>query len=223
MLSSKLVRTPRCVVPKTNVFSTIICGTSRLFSNSTTLFQTAKSAPNSEKTNTLHPRVKETTNIVGIPVQPRWREMLLKLCDDILEAIKAVPENTFYRVVTENNFKHFRQVVQNNTDYEIVEDLINRGQVEELIMMFEDELQLIPMMVEWKPWEVTETDAAVMRDDLQHNDDFILAEDYEPPVMKFLTTTGVYQVEYTQEELEKAEKEKKKKAEAQQPAVDPKK
>jgi hypothetical protein len=76
--------------------------------------------------------------------------------------------------------------------------------------LFEDELALIPMMAEWKPWEVTEDDAAVMRDDIQHNDDFILADDYVPPKMKFLSTKGIYQVEWTQEELDKIEADKKK-------------
>lgn len=156
---------------------------------------------------------KQSTGIVGVPLQPRWREMLLKLSEDVLEAVKQIPENTFYRVVTENNFKFFQRVVREArgpNDFERVEEIINRGQVEELILLFEDELALIPMMAEWKPWEVTEDDAAVMRDDIQHNDDFILADDYVPPKMKFLSTKGIYQVEWTQEELDKIEADKKK-------------
>jgi NADH dehydrogenase (ubiquinone) 1 alpha subcomplex subunit 5 len=82
---------------------------------------------------------KYTTGLVGVPVQLRWRPMLLKLIDDVFSSLtKHIPENTFYRVSTENNFKFFQKVIADeNNDYEDVEDIINRGQVEELIMMFE--------------------------------------------------------------------------------------
>ena len=37
-----------------------------------------------------------------------------------------------------------------------MEDEIGCGQLEELILHAQDELSLIPKMVEWKPWEVPE-------------------------------------------------------------------
>jgi NADH dehydrogenase (ubiquinone) 1 alpha subcomplex subunit 5 len=39
---------------------------------------------------------------------------------------------------------------------EKIEEKIQGGQVEELIVQAQDELQLIPKMAEWKPWEVSE-------------------------------------------------------------------
>ncbi len=82
---------------------------------------------------------KPTTGVVGLPVQLRWRPMLLKLIDDVLNSLKThIPEGTFYRVSSENNFKFFQKVISDeNNDYEDVEDIINRGQVEELILIFE--------------------------------------------------------------------------------------
>lgn len=196
MLVSGFLRSSRHMyVSRTKVCQIMFPGSQRLFSNDRFFMNQVK--------------VKPTTGIVGIPVQARWREMLLKLCDDVFTQLKQIPENTFYRIVTENNFKFFQRVIRENTDYEVVEDILNRGQVEELIIQFEDELQLIPMMAQWKPWEVTEEDAATMKDDIEHNEDFILADDYVPPKMKFLSWNGIYQVEYSQEELDKIEQEKR--------------
>src|SRR5690606_27006066 len=59
------------------------------------------------------PRYKITTGLVGVPVQKRWREMLLKLCDDVLNAVKEIPEGVYYRHVVENNFRYFGEVASN--------------------------------------------------------------------------------------------------------------
>eukprot|EP01080_Neovahlkampfia_damariscottae_P007471 gene7471-11795_t len=149
---------------------------------------------------------KETTGLVGIPPQPRWREMTLKLIDDVLSEIKTIPEDTFYRVSTENNFNFFKKVILENEDYEKVEEIINRGQVEELIMMIEDELQVIPKMREHEPWVVTQESADAARAFHENGDDYSTPDDYVYPELSFSTSTGRYQVTYTPEEIEQMKK-----------------
>ena len=165
----------------------------------------------------LQARVKPTTGLVGIPVQPRWREMMLKLCDDALTKVQVdIPKGTLYRTVTENNFRFFQRVAKDNDDYEVVEDILNRGQVEEVIMLMEDEITLISKMAEWKPWIVDDESVDLEYRAAENGDDFSLPHDFVPPEMKYLKWDGIYNVEYTEEELLKMEQEKKEAEEKQQ-------
>lgn len=163
-------------------------------------------------------KLKPTTGLVGVPVQPKWRQIMLKLIDDVISELDTrIPKNTAYRVFTENNFKFFRRVVEENDDYEVVEDTINRGQVEELIMMFEDELTLIPLMEQWKPWHVTEESVKLEKKYFDNiKSDPMLPEDFKYPYdqFKYNTWSGIYQVEYTEEELAAMEEAKQAEADA---------
>lgn len=157
-------------------------------------------------------KVKELTTLTGVPVQPRWREMLLKLCDDVLTEVKVIPQGVFYRAVIENNFKFFQSVVQKHDDYEVVESIIDRGQVEQLIMMFEDELQLIPFMAKHKPWIVDEENAKEARECYENGDDYDIPEEYQPATpFTFKTWNGIYNVMLTPEEIIEMEKKQEKK------------
>lgn len=152
-------------------------------------------------------KVKELTSLVGVPVQPRWREMLLKLCDDVLKEIQTIPKGVFYRQVTENNFKFFQSVIQKHDDYEMVESIIDRGQVEQLIIMFEDELELIPVMAENKPWIVTEDSALEAKEHYENGDDYDIPDGHKPTIpLEFKTWNGIYNVTLTPEEILEMEK-----------------
>jgi len=144
--------------------------------------------------------------LVGVPVQPRWREMLIKLSDDVLREVQQVPSGTFYRASVENNFKFFKSVLEKHDDYEEVEEILNRGQVEELIMQFEDELEIIPHIVRERPWEVTQ-DSANQAKKVESMEDFVLPGDYEKPDLEFTTWSGVYNV--TPSEAEWVEMDRK--------------
>ncbi len=142
-------------------------------------------------------KMKSTTGLVGVPVQPRWRPMMLKLCDDVLKSLDHynIPQNSYYRVMTENSFRYFQKVVVENEDYEAVEELIDRGQVEELIMLFEDELTLIPLMSQWKAWEISEESIeAEKRFWANGGMDFALPNNFIYPFekLKYKTWNGVY-------------------------------
>lgn len=99
-------------------------------------------------------KVKETTGIVGLEVVPNAREVLISLYDKTLNEIKTIPENVRYRKHVEAFTNHRRKVCQEEEDWETIEKRIACGQVEELIEDAQSELELIPKMAEWKPWEV---------------------------------------------------------------------
>ncbi|KAL9657036.1 hypothetical protein ABK040_014584 [Willaertia magna] len=169
-------------------------------------FRLSKILFQQQNTNTVTRRLKQTTGLVGVPVQHRWREMILKLCDDGLKSINQIPKGVFFRTQCENNFKYFQKVCNEHDDYEIVEDILNRGQVEEIIMQLEDQVDLIPKMAEWRAWEVDEEDVKIERKQATTLEyDLDIPTDHIPPKMKFLTWSGVYETEYTQEQLKEQE------------------
>ncbi|EFC48442.1 NADH-ubiquinone oxidoreductase [Naegleria gruberi] len=162
----------------------------------------------------LAPRVKTMTGIVGFPAQPRWREMILMLCDDGLNKLDScnIPKGTFFRTSNENNFKYISQVCRSTDDYQVVEDTLNRGQVEEIIVLLEDQLDLIPKVAEWRAWEIDADDVKYEKDEaitLEYDCD--IPKDHIPPKMKFLQWNGVYETEFTPEEVKQMQ------AAAQQP------
>jgi NADH dehydrogenase (ubiquinone) 1 alpha subcomplex subunit 5 len=98
--------------------------------------------------------VKESTGITGLPVVPNAREVLLDLYQETLRQIAKLPNEAAYRHLVEKMVNHRLQILQSESDYEVIEEKIGQGQLEELIQAAKDELQLIPKMLEWKPWEV---------------------------------------------------------------------
>jgi len=69
---------------------------------------------------------------------------------------QAIPADAQYRVNVEKFTNYRLSICETETDPEVIERKIMQGQVEELIEQAEDELNLIPLMAEWKPWVVPE-------------------------------------------------------------------
>ncbi|KAJ1896485.1 hypothetical protein LPJ66_003962 [Kickxella alabastrina] len=100
---------------------------------------------------------KVTTGIVGLPVNPNARPQLLGLYKKTLEEVKAkIPESAVYRQSVEAITTQRLKIVEQNEDTEKIEELINCGQIEELIDQAEDEIKLVSRMAEWKAWEPLE-------------------------------------------------------------------
>ncbi|CAM6020013.1 unnamed protein product [Sphagnum balticum] len=100
--------------------------------------------------------VKATTGIVGLEVVPNAREVLISLYRETLKAVEPIPTTAQYRKSVEALTQHRLKVCMEEEDWEKIEEKIQGGQVEELIVQAQDELQLIPKMAEWKPWDVPE-------------------------------------------------------------------
>eukprot|EP00002_Diphylleia_rotans_P013501 TRINITY_DN263_c0_g2_i1.p1 TRINITY_DN263_c0_g2~~TRINITY_DN263_c0_g2_i1.p1 ORF type:complete len:145 (+),score=47.69 TRINITY_DN263_c0_g2_i1:50-484(+) len=96
---------------------------------------------------------KQSTGIVGIPVVPNAREVLINMYTHTLQIVKAIPAQADYRKAVEEFTTHRLEVVKSTEDIAEIESKINCGQVEELIEQAKDELELIPVMLQWKPWD----------------------------------------------------------------------
>lgn len=74
-----------------------------------------------------------------------------------------MPETAAYRVNVEKITNYRLEVVNSNEGMEKIEAKLDIGQMPEIIEQAQDELELIPHMVQWKPWEMgTEKKAAVI-------------------------------------------------------------
>jgi NADH dehydrogenase (ubiquinone) 1 alpha subcomplex subunit 5 len=99
-------------------------------------------------------RVKKTTGLVGIEVQPHGREILIKLYEKMLEELKKLEPNVEFRIWMETLLKKRLKILYETEDVFEIEEKIGRGQIEELIIEAENQLkEFIPMMIKERPWE----------------------------------------------------------------------
>ena len=68
--------------------------------------------------------------------------------------MRSIPESAAYRINVEKITKHRLKIVEEEQSIESIEKRLGIGQVQEVIEQAQDELDLIPHMIEWQPWNV---------------------------------------------------------------------
>ncbi|RDD43567.1 NADH dehydrogenase [ubiquinone] 1 alpha subcomplex subunit 5, partial [Trichoplax sp. H2] len=81
------------------------------------------------------------------------QQTLISLYNKVLTAVSQLPQEAGYRRHTEELTKNRLQIVESETNTEMIEKKINSGQVEELIVQAERELTLVEQMKSWQPWQ----------------------------------------------------------------------
>ncbi len=102
---------------------------------------------------------KETTGVVGLPMNEKAREDLKDRIGSILDALEShgIPSTAAYRQTIEERCREkMKALMVHETTDEELEKLFGR-QLEQEIKLCDDELSLIPKMAEWKPWEADES------------------------------------------------------------------
>ncbi|XP_069812198.1 NADH dehydrogenase [ubiquinone] 1 alpha subcomplex subunit 5 [Dendropsophus ebraccatus] len=97
--------------------------------------------------------LKKTTGLVGLAVAQNPHERLRILYTKILATLQTVPKDAAYRKYTEQIINDRFTAIKTESNVEKLEEKINCGQIEEVIVQAENELQLARKMLEWKPWE----------------------------------------------------------------------
>lgn len=97
-----------------------------------------------------------STGLAGIPVHPNPRPHLIQTYGQTLTALSRLPAHSVYRQATEAVTQRRLAICEANEDVSIIEHQVNNGQMEELIIQAEDELRLVNLMEEYKPWEELE-------------------------------------------------------------------
>ncbi|KAG0230620.1 hypothetical protein BGW42_000825 [Actinomortierella wolfii] len=102
---------------------------------------------------------KKTTGIYGLPVHPDPRPHLISIYKDTLVQLEKIPSHAVYRQATAALTNHRLNVVEANEDIGKIEEQLDCGQIEEIVVQAVEERKLIDKMLEWKPWEPLETPA----------------------------------------------------------------
>lgn len=97
--------------------------------------------------------LKKSTQLTGLAVAKNPHRVLTSLYNKILRALENIPESSSYRQHTSKVVLERLAYVNSESDVLKLEQKINGGQVEELILQAEKELMLARKMVTWKPWE----------------------------------------------------------------------
>ncbi|XP_076284187.1 NADH dehydrogenase (ubiquinone) subunit ND-13B [Lasioglossum baleicum] len=97
--------------------------------------------------------LKKTTGLTGLAVAENPRRDLTLLYTRIMKALAGLPSESAYKRHTEALIKERNSIVEQNEDVSTIEDKIGCGQVEELILQAQKELNLVEQMTNWKTWE----------------------------------------------------------------------
>ncbi|KAM5303059.1 NADH dehydrogenase [ubiquinone] 1 alpha subcomplex subunit 5 [Glossophaga mutica] len=97
--------------------------------------------------------LKKTTGLVGLAVCESPHERLRILYTKILLVLEQIPKNAAYRKYTEQITNERLDMVKAEPDVKKLEDQLQGGQIEEVILQAENELSLARKMIQWKPWE----------------------------------------------------------------------
>ncbi|XP_005402383.1 PREDICTED: NADH dehydrogenase [ubiquinone] 1 alpha subcomplex subunit 5 isoform X1 [Chinchilla lanigera] len=97
--------------------------------------------------------LKKTTGLVGLAVCETPHERLRILYTKILDVLEQIPKNAAYRKYTEQITNERLATVKAEPDVNKLEDRLQLGQLEEVILQAENELRLARKMMQWKPWE----------------------------------------------------------------------
>uniref|UniRef100_A0A8D2B3Y8 NADH dehydrogenase [ubiquinone] 1 alpha subcomplex subunit 5 n=1 Tax=Sciurus vulgaris TaxID=55149 RepID=A0A8D2B3Y8_SCIVU len=97
--------------------------------------------------------LKKTTGLVGLAVSENPHERLRILYAKILDVLEHIPKNAAYRKYTEQITNEKLGMVKAESDVKKLEDQLQLGQIEEVILQAENELSLARKMLQWKPWE----------------------------------------------------------------------
>ncbi|KAH0616555.1 hypothetical protein JD844_027751 [Phrynosoma platyrhinos] len=97
--------------------------------------------------------LKKTTGLVGLAVCETPHDRLRILYTKILAALDTIPREAAYRKYTEKIVNERFDMVKTEPNVEKLENKINCGQIEEVILQAESELTLARKMAQWRAWE----------------------------------------------------------------------
>ncbi|KYO47533.1 NADH dehydrogenase [ubiquinone] 1 alpha subcomplex subunit 5 isoform X2 [Alligator mississippiensis] len=97
--------------------------------------------------------LKKSTGLVGLAVDSNPHEHLRILYTKLTAVLQNIPKDAAYRKYTEAMINERLNMVKTEPDVQKLENKINDGQIEEVILQAENELNLARKMAQWKPWE----------------------------------------------------------------------
>ena len=97
--------------------------------------------------------LKLSTGIAYLDVEPFPRMKLMKLYYLTLDEINQLPDVYSYKFLSRELTRFRMQVVDEHDNIREIEEKISSGLIEELIFQAHNELKLLRLIRQWKPWE----------------------------------------------------------------------
>ncbi len=95
---------------------------------------------NKEKYEVPSTKIKFASGYALLEVEPMPRARIMKLCYNILEKLRDVPENALYRIYTEEKIKYVMRVTDENDDVRKMEEEFGHETIELFINSLYKEL-----------------------------------------------------------------------------------
>ena len=128
--------------------------------------------------------LKLSTGIAFVDVEPFPRMKLMKLYYLALQELRDLPDNYGYKFLSLELTRFRMKVVDETMNIRDIEEKIAAGLVEELIFQAHNEVKLLRIMKQWKPWEVLATKD---QEDKEFNQDMLNFNNADPFPSKFET------------------------------------
>ena len=97
--------------------------------------------------------LKLSTGIAFLDVEPYPRMKLMKLYYLALDELNQLPDEYGYKHLSRELTRYRMKVVDETESIREIENKIAYGLVEELIVQAHNEIKLLRIMKEWKPWQ----------------------------------------------------------------------
>lgn len=101
----------------------------------------------------LRQTVKKTTGLAGLAVDPNGRANYLTLLERLHRDLRTLPETAAYRFALEKTVVNRMNIVKSTESIADIESKIGAGQIEELIVQGNKELNLISSLKQYQPWK----------------------------------------------------------------------
>lgn len=86
---------------------------------------------------------------------PDARGSLIDSLKDLIKSVEVLPANSDYRRAIEATAQYRLKVLAENESDQAAEEVLD-SHLEELILECREEMNLLPLMTDWKPWDVPE-------------------------------------------------------------------
>ncbi|KAA8493514.1 putative NADH dehydrogenase ubiquinone 1 alpha subcomplex subunit 5 [Porphyridium purpureum] len=90
---------------------------------------------------------------VGYEPDPQIRQTLTELYRQTLKMLEDIPASAAYRINAEKTINYRLKLVQETEDVMELENKLGFGHIEGVVVQAQNEIDLIPTLIEQKPWE----------------------------------------------------------------------
>ena len=116
---------------------------------------------NKEKYEVPSTKIKYATGYALLDVEPMPRAKIMKLCYNILDKVKQTPEDSMYRIYTEEKIKYVMKLTDEIEDVRQLESELGNDSIELFIQALYKELDLVDYMKDSEPWKARSDDLEV--------------------------------------------------------------